>query len=336
MTSLAGDRFGPSHTPSLPGNFQYVDVGPGGHVSLDTVRDFERALYRAGVVRRHLPHLIRAIGKVLARTRTLVSRKGATGRPFIVTMMGRTEHRLFPVSLVAPVVVYAFDVWPAEYGWWVAFFRRHGIKTAFFTGREAANWFLRTGLLETAMWLPEATDVGSFDPSRRLIDRSISVLELGRRHPSIHEELRGHLADGGIRHLYQLSDDALVFPTRRDLLAGLADTCVSICYPAADTHPCLVRGGSEVLTQRYLEAFASACLVVGRAPADLIELFGFDPVISLDRSSPGEHVEDIVTHIGEYQGHVDRVLARVREVGDWASRVAAMLHVLGASVDEPG
>lgn len=316
-------------TVNSGGGPRYVDVGRGGHVALDTVRAFEAALNRAGVERVALPvRLVRPVGKALAKAGLLPSRRGAAGRPFIVTMMGPAEYRLFPLSLVAPIVVYAFDVWPKEYGWWAHLFRRHGIKTGFFTSRESADWFARKEILESATWLPEGTDVDAFDARRRLRDRTIDVLEMGRRHPAIHEAICRPLSEAGLTHLYQPSERELVFASREAFVSGLANTRISVCYPASDTHPALARGAVEVLTQRYLEALASGCLLVGRAPADLIALVNYDPVVPLDDSAPADHLLSLVEHIDDFQAHVDHGVQRVRQVGRWDDRVAQMLSVL--------
>lgn len=315
----------------MPRGPRYVEVGPGGHVALDTVRAFEAALARAGAERIDLPmRALRPIGKTLSKMRLIPTRRQATGRPFIVTMMGPMEHRLFPVSFLAPVVIYAFDVWPAEYGWWADLFDRHGIAMAFFTARDSAKWFADQGILRSAGWLPEGTDVDAFDPSRRLRDRTIDVLEMGRRHPAVHEAIRAPLSRAGVAHLYQPSPDKLVFRSRDDLVRGLADTRISVCFPSSDTHPGAVRGGTEVLTQRYLEALASGCLIVGRAPADLISLLGFDPVIALNATSPADHLESILHEIDSYQAHVDRGVRRVGEVGGWDDRASRLVSALNS------
>jgi hypothetical protein len=241
--------------------------------------------------------------------------------------MGPVEYRLFPLSLLAPIIVYAFDVWPEKYEWWARFFRRHGITKAFFTSRVSADWFARRSILQSAKWLPEGTDVDAFAPGRALRDRTIDVLEMGRRHPAIHEAIRVPLAEAGFIHLYQPSPRELVFQSREALVRGLANTSISVCYPASDTHPDLA-GGVEVLTQRYLEALASGCLIVGRAPADLVGLLGFDPVVTLDANAPAKHLQAILEHIDDYQAHVDRSLQRVREVGRWDDRATQLISAL--------
>lgn len=321
---------GPDRVANEPqgGAFRYVGVGPGGHVSLDTVRAFEAALGRAGVERVPFPtRTVRPIGKALSRVKAMPSRAARHGRPFIVTLMGPAEYRLFPISLVAPIVVYAFDVWPAKYGWWTSFFRRHSITQAFFTAQASADWFATAGVLQDAVWLPEGTDVDAFDPSRALQDRSIDVLEMGRRHPAIHEAIRTPLADAGATHLHQSSSGHVVFPSRDALVKGLADARISVCYPAADTHPDLA-DGVEVMTQRYLEALASGCLIVGRAPTDLVDLMGFDPVVPLDAREPAAHLLAMLEHIGDYQAHVERGRQRVHQIGRWDDRATQMLSVL--------
>jgi hypothetical protein len=118
-----------------------------------------------------------------------------------------------------------------------------------------------------------------------------------------------------------------VFDSRASLVSGLANSRISLCFPASDTHPS--RAGSvEVLTQRYLEALASGCLIVGRSPRDLVALLGFDPAINLDLDTPADHLRSLLEHIDAYQAHVDRGVERVREVGRWDQRVRQLLSVL--------
>ena len=270
---------------------------------------------------------VRLIGKALARAGVMPSRAVRSGRPFVVTLMGPAEYRVFPLSLIGPIIVYAFDVWPGKYEWWTRFFRRHGIKSAFFTAKGSADWFSASGFLQNAIWLPEGTDVDAFDPVLALRDRRVDVLELGRRHTAIHEVIRTPLANAGVTHLYQKAPDRVVFASRAGFVDGLGDARISICYPASDTHPEVSRG-LEVMTQRYLEALAAGTLIVGRAPADLIGLVGFDPVIRLDAIAPAAHLLDILGHIEDYQAHVERGLDAVRRVGRWDDRVKQMLSAL--------
>ena len=79
--------------------------------------------------------------------------------------------------------------------------------------------------------------------------------------------------------------DALAAPPplglRMPLAAGFGDAKVSVCFPSSTTHP--QRSGSvETATHRYFESFASRCIVVGRAPAELVDLFGYNPVVEAD------------------------------------------------------
>lgn len=311
--------------------YRYVAVGQGGHVALETIRAFERALDRAGVERVTLPiSLIRPAAKVLSRLRAIRATTRPAREPFIVTMIGPEEHRLFPQSLLDRCVIVAFDVWPPSYSWWSAFFRRHHLRVAFMSSAQSAKWFEQSGDLQAAFWLPEAIDADEFDPRRPLTTRSIDVLELGRKNDEFHSHVLEPLKERGLRHLYQVDRDRVIFATRDNLTDGLADTRVLICYPACDTHPARA-GNVETLTQRYLEGLASGCVLAGRAPRELVEVLGFDPVVKLDSSNPLDDLLSILGNIGDYQALVDRGAQAVRERASWDLRVESLLSTLEAA-----
>ena len=80
--------------------------------------------------------------------------------------------------------------------------------------------------------------------------------------------------------------------------------------------------------KRYFEAIASGSLVVGHGPRELVDLFGYDPVIAADLEQPAEQLHELLDGIEQHQPFVDRNLARLREVGTWDARVAELLQVL--------
>ncbi|WP_200382537.1 hypothetical protein [Thiococcus pfennigii] len=75
------------------------------------------------------------------------------------------------------------------------------------------------------------------------------------------------------------------------------------------------------MTQRYLEAIGSGCLIVGESPQEIIDLFGFDPVIPVDWKNPVKQLFNVLKSIESYQEHVDRCRLRFLEVGTFSSRV---------------
>jgi hypothetical protein len=176
--------------------------------------------------------------------------------------------------------------------------------------------------------LPEACDPSRFDARKPLAARSLTVLELGRKLERVHARIVGPLREAEVAHRFATrGSSTILFPGVDGLYAGLADTAIALCYPKSDTHPDQA-GGVETMTQRYLEFIGSGCLAVGRAPRELVDLFGFDPVIALDESDPAGHILAIARDLARWQAHADRCRARLLEVGTFDARAASMLAVL--------
>jgi hypothetical protein len=237
------------------------------------------------------------------------------------------EGRLFPQCYWAETIVYAFDCWPARYDEWAAFFRCHRTRVAFISARQSAQRMRQRVAGLDAIWMPEGIDREPYAPGKPLRERSIDILELGRRWADYHDRIRDHCAARGYSHLYERSRGQLIFPKQEDLYRGLGDAKVSICFPSSLTHPDR-SGDVETLTLRYLESFASRCIVLGRCPGELHELFGYNPVTEADMADPAGQLDRILSDLPAYEPLLDRNLRRVREVGTWDVRVTSMLQVL--------
>ena len=72
----------------------------------------------------------------------------------------------------------------------------------------------------------------------------------------------------------------------------------------------------------------SRCIIVGRAPGELIELIGYDPVINVDWKNPEKQMEMILNNLEEYQALVDRNYAVALEKAPWSSRIADLIKIL--------
>jgi hypothetical protein len=176
--------------------------------------------------------------------------------------------------------------------------------------------------------MPEACDPGEYSAARPLAERGIGVLEIGRRLATFHDAVRGRLAAEGIRHVFSHSaDGARQFPDQASLHAALGDSVISVCFPRSLTHPELA-GGLETVTLRYFESIASGCVVLGRCPAELQELFGYSPVLQADTDDPLGQVRAILADPGAHQASVDRNRARLTEVATWAVRARQMLRMI--------
>lgn len=315
----------------------YLALRPTGAAWEFTARGVESKLSEAGVgARSNEPSAAVAfVGRALGRMR-LIRNIGLRGsKAYVVVMMGPTERRLFPVSYTNEVIPYCFDCWPKDYARWHGIFRRNRVQLAFFTARQSANYFRRRMPSMDCIWLPEATLPELHSSERPLRDRSIDVLELGRRHEGFHQAIESRLAEAGARHLYETEVGRIIFASDEDLKDALGDSKVSICFPSSVTHP--ERSGDvETVTHRYFESLASKTLVVGRGPAELNDLFGYNPVVEIDENDPADQLMSILERIDSYQGFVEQNRSSVIRVGSWGGRVGTLLDELaerGYAVD---
>lgn len=237
------------------------------------------------------------------------------------------EPILFPVTYLFEVIIYAFDCWPYRYEEWEAFFRRHKVRLAFLSAKRSAEEFGRRIPEMKTIWLPEACEPGDYLPDKLLKDRSVDVLELGRCYTQYHARILQPLHDAGKNHAFEKGRWKLIYKSQQEMAEGYGDTRISICFPASVTHP--ERAGDvETVTLRYFEAIASKCLIVGHCPAELIELFGYNPMIEADMENSGGQLLEILKKIDSYQERVDRNYIRLLEVGTTEARAQTIAQKL--------
>ena len=179
------------------------------------------------------------------------------------------------------------------------------------------------------VWLPEATDPSEYCPLKSWLERDIDVLEMGRRYDAYHGSIVGPLAQASRIHLYERGASKSIFPERADLVDGLARTKIMICYPRSVTHP-EEAGGVETVTHRYFQAMASKCLIVGHAPQELKDLFGYNPVIEAQAGQEFEQIDWALNNLNSLTELVERNYSRLLEVGTWNHRIETVLDVLQA------
>ena len=82
------------------------------------------------------------------------------------------------------------------------------------------------------------------------------------------------------------------------------------------------------MTHRYVEAMAAGCLPVGHAPAELVELFGYNPVAEINLASAAQHVRAILDRIEDWKPLIRRNRERLLQVGTWDVRARTMLEAI--------
>jgi hypothetical protein len=265
--------------------------------------------------------------KSLAKLGLLKHLWRSSGPGYLVPLMGPAEYRLFPHCYRHESVVYCYDCWPAYYERWEAMFKRHRMRLAFFSARQSASYFAARLPQMRSVWLPEATDPQAYDRQRLLHEREIEVLEMGRRYEWWHRQVVSDLEYRGVVHRYENPRGQIIFPTRAEFVKGLGNSAISVCFPASLTTPDRA-GGVETVTHRYFEAMAAGCLILGHCPAELEDLFGYNPVVEAAPENPLEQLLEIRADLQKYQELVERNYQRLLEVGTWQARVRTLCAAL--------
>ncbi len=311
--------------------------GPIDHlnVSTDTINEFENSILlntevRAAKPANHIIYKIKTllyrIGKKLNVSTILHTKKSYlkhsckdTGHLFTI-MMGLDEYKYRPFGVLNRNCksIYLFDAWPNDYQKIQDFCIKYKIDYLFITASQSA-YILQQKLDYTKVrWIPEGIDVNQYK-YQNYSTKTIDVLALGRKYDAYHQLIVGELLERGYSYLYEKQKGELVFPTREDFIQGLASSKISICVPSNITHP--ERSGDvETMTIRYLQSMASKCLIVGHAPAEMIQLFGYNPVIEIDMTNAVLQLDNILKNYSDYIPLIEKNYLMVLENHTWNHR----------------
>ena len=193
-------------------------------------------------------------------------------------------------------------------------FIKHNVRTAIFTSSQTADRMKERFPEMNILAITEGIDTSKYKEGKNLNERSIDLLEFGRRNKIVFDVSLPQ----NYTHLYSKNGEHL-FKTEQDLMNGLADSKITVCYPRCDTQP-QKAGDIETLTQRYWEAMLSRIVIVGRAPKELTDLIGYNPVIDIKREQQNEKIIEILTHIEDFQSLVDKNRETALKMGDWNPR----------------
>lgn len=217
-------------------------------------------------------------------------------RKLIVGVCGKVEYFAWPWCYFYEIIPIVWDCWPKYWTHLVRFVKRNRVKTIFCTSRQTAEMVRKACDGVKVIWLPEGIKASLYPMGPKLSERNTDIMRFGR---DVNGELR--------------------YPTQESLTAAMRDSKIMICRPRCDTNPEHAEG-LETLTQRYWEGMLSGCVIVGRAPRELIDFCGYNPVVEIDVTK-NEELERILSHIESYQELVDRNRAFAEKNSDWNSRV---------------
>ena len=89
------------------------------------------------------------------------------------------------------------------------------------------------------------------------------------------------------------------------------------------------------MTWRYVQSMASKCLILGRMPEEMRQLFDYRPIIEIDLAHACEQLEEILGNFHKYDELIERNYVYVKEHHQWPNRItqiAAYLKDFGETV----
>lgn len=228
----------------------------------------------------------------------------------------------FPDYAFYEVIPLIWDCWPKQVESVAAFFRKHQVKTAIFTSSQTADIFRRLFPQMNVLTITEGIKIDLYSPGNVLSDRKIDILEIGRKDGNF---FKSPLPEG-INHI-KTGNFARTFQSDEEFRAALADTKVTVTVPRCDVDK-KTASNIETLTQRYWECMLSRIVMVGRAPKELINLIGYNPVIDWDRNDASPLVSDILENIVKYQDLVNRNYETAKKMASWEMRMKDIMIYL--------
>lgn len=228
----------------------------------------------------------------------------------------------FPDYAFYEVIPLVWDCWPKQVESIAAFFRKHQVKTAIFTSSQTADVFRNLFPKMNVLTITEGIKIDLYSPGNVLSDRKIDILEIGRKDGNF---FKSPLPEG-INHV-KTGNFARTFQSDEEFRAALADTKVTVTVPRCDVDK-KTAGNIETLTQRYWECMLSRIVMVGRAPKELIDLIGYNPVIDWDGNDASPLVSDILGNIEKYQELVNRNYETAKKMASWEMRMKDIMIYL--------
>lgn len=228
----------------------------------------------------------------------------------------------FPDYARYEIIPVIWDCWPCHFEKTCKWFQKHNVRTAIFTSSQTADLMCQRFPDMNILYCPEGIDSSIYISGKPLKDRSIDLLEFGRSNEKI---LKDAFPDT-INHVCTKKNGKFIYDNDQ-LISAMGDAKVTIALPRSITQP-EIAGDIETLTQRYWECMLSRIVMVGKAPQELIDLIGYNPVIDMDFSDPTSQILEILDHIEDYQELVDKNRQTALEKGDWSIRIRQIMDWL--------
>lgn len=221
----------------------------------------------------------------------------------------------YPDAFFYEVIPVIWDCWPIFWADTEKWFRKHDVRTAIFTSSQTADEFRCRFPKMNILSITEGIETHLYKNEKPLKERSIDFLQYGR----VTKFLKNLRLEGKLKVVSSSGENSLI-GTREQLIEYLLDAKIVLSIPRCDMQP-EIANGIETLTQRYWECMLSGVVIIGRAPQELTNLIGYNPVIDLDDQNIEGQLVDIVENIDKYQELVNKNRITALKYADWNIRI---------------
>jgi hypothetical protein len=235
------------------------------------------------------------------------------------------QHYMFQAKLK---VIYQFDTWTHDNIINENAFRSFKINLAFMSIRGASDYFNSINIPDfKAYWIPEAINSSSYRFCE-YGEKNIDVLQYGRQWEWLHDQILSFCKAHKINYLHTKESGNVnrQFKDREELIDALSKTKIAICVPKTITHPEIY--DLSTVTTRYFECMSSKCLILGHAPEDLINLFGYNPVIEVDYSASQDQLKYLFDHYIDFVPLIEKNYEITKEKHQWKNRIIDMEGII--------
>ena len=237
---------------------------------------------------------------------------------YFVVLMGPRFPKCFPFFFGrGEKAIYLFDAWPSYYKIIIRFINDFKTDFVFVSSKQSAENLNQLLGRKKVFWIPEGINPEGYNvlPYE---NRDIDVLAFGRKYEDFHQKIADSLKQENINYLFA-SGNEKIFQDNESFVDGLSRTKISVCFPTSLTHPQRAEN-IETMTNRYLQSMASKCIILGKAPGEMIELFGYNPVIEADLDNPAEQIKEILNNFSQFDGLIEMNYKNVVEKHAWLNR----------------
>ena len=314
------------------------------HPSHDTIEEFERIIISDPKIHTANP-ANRMISMIVYYQWRLLNKLGMVNNPIsylyrfkakgnnsklcshFIMLMGIEFIKCLPhFMLPGCKSIYMFDTWPKCHDMLQQFVKHYKVEYLFLSSSQATERLKNSVGKTQVFWIPEGInpDEYKYYPFDR---KDIDVLSFGRRYDKYHNIINKYLETHHKKYVFVESPGNFIFPTRALFVDGLGRSKISICFPSNITNP--ERAGDiQTMTIRYLQSMISKNLIVGRAPEEMVTLFGYNPVIEVDMHDPVSQLHDIMSNYPSYFSLIEKNFSTVLKYHTWNNRWKLITELL--------